>query len=223
MTGRDPSALSALSALSAAKVHAVTDATVLFRPDFLDLAASIAALGPSVAIHLRDRTAPASRIAALAESLAPRIRDHGAILFINARPDIAQAVGAEGVQLGEQDLGVRDARAVFPRGLIGRSVHDEAGARKAIDDGADFVMLGPIWPTATHPGQPGKGLEALDPRPLGPRPIITIGGITPDRARQARRAGFHGVAAITGIWHAADPVAATRELLDAWADRRIGA
>ncbi len=199
------------------RVHAVTDASVLARPDFLDVAVRVAAAG-EVAIHLRDRTASAMELTRLARALAPAVREGGAMLFINARPDIAQAVGADGVQLGEQDLGVSDARKVFPRGLIGRSVHSGAGARIATADEADFLLLGAVWATETHPGKQGLGIDAVRtltrPPALAPRPIVLIGGITVERAREARTAGAHGIAAIRAIWMAPDPALAVREFLD---------
>ncbi len=198
------------------RVHAITDASVLAQPDFLEVAMRVASAG-NVAIHLRDRTAPAARLARLAEAVVPALQERGAKLFINARPDIARAAGADGVQLGERDLGVADARVVFPSGLIGRSVHDEAGARIATADEADFLMLGPIWGTATHPGSAGLGLEVVRsiarPQTLDPR-LLLIGGVTLDRARQAKAAGAHGIAAIRAIWNAPDPARAVKEFLE---------
>ena len=199
------------------RVHAVTDASVLGRPDFLEVATRVASAG-NVAIHLRDRTAPATRLARLAEAVVPALQERGATLFINARPDIARAVGANGVQLGERDLGVADARMVFPSGLIGRSVHDEGGARIATADEADFLMLGPVWGTETHPGSAALGLEVVRriarPQTLDPGPLLLIGGVTPERAREARAAGAHGIAAIRAIWNAPDPARAVKEFLE---------
>lgn len=199
------------------RVHAVTDASVLGRPDFLEVATRVASAG-NVAIHLRDRTAPAARLARLAEAVVPALQERGATLFINARPDIARAVGANGVQLGERDLGVADARMVFPSGLIGRSVHDEGGARIATADEADFLMLGPVWGTETHPGSAALGLEVVRriarPQTLDPGPLLLIGGVTPERAREARAAGAHGIAAIRAIWNAPDPARAVKEFLE---------
>lgn len=198
------------------RVHAVTDASVLARPDFADVALRVASAG-AVAIHLRDRSAPASRLARLAASLAPAIRARGAMLFINARPDIARAVGADGVQLGEKDLGVADARTVFPTAVVGRSVHDGAGARAAAADEADFLLLGPVWGTETHPRLHGLGIESVRriarPQTLDARPLLLIGGLTIERAREARAAGAHGIGAIRAIWNAPDPARAVKEFL----------
>jgi len=139
-----------------------------------------------------------------------------AAVIINARPDLARAVAAQGVQLGGGDLSVPDARRVLGAGWIGRSVHGVAEAHEAIDEGADYLLLGAIFETASHPGQAGLGLDVLaEVAALGTR-VIAIGGMTPARATDVREAGAWGVAAIRALWHAADSYAAAMELLTPW-------
>jgi thiamine-phosphate diphosphorylase len=139
-----------------------------------------------------------------------------ATVIINARPDLARAVGAQGVQLGSADLSVPDARRVLRVGWIGRSVHTTAEAREAIADGADYLLLGSIFETATHPGRAGLGLGVLTEVVALGTPVIAIGGITSDRAAEVKGTGAWGVAAVRAFWHATDPYAAAMEMVAPW-------
>lgn len=138
---------------------------------------------------------------------------------MNARPDIAAGLGAQGVQLGAHDLPpatVRQALRPQWNGWIGASVHSVDDARAAAD--ADFLIVGSIYPTATHPGQSGQGLVLLEELVALGRPVIAIGGITIERAREVHAAGAWGVATISAAWHAADPYRAAQALLAPWAE-----
>jgi len=198
------------------RVHAVTDATVLQRPDFLQAARRIATMGPQVAIHLRDRSATGRALADHAVALRDALAGTGTGLIINARPDIAAAIGADGVQLGGGDLEVDDARRVLPRGWIGRSVHSVAEARHASGDRADYLMAGTTYASASHAGHEGQGpgfiagIVAVGP------PVLAIGGVTVERAREVHATGAYGVAAIRAIWGASDPAHAVAQMLEPW-------
>ena len=85
-------------------------------------------------------------------------------------------------------------------------------------EGADFLLVGNVYPTTTHPGRPGAGLELVRGAAALGRPVIAIGGIDAARATEARAAGAYGVAAITALWRAADPAAAALALLAPWAE-----
>ena len=124
------------------------------------------------------------------------------------------------VQLGSGDLAPTDARRVFGRGWIGRSVHSIEEADAAVYEGADFLIVGSIYETPSHPAQPaaGPGLVSEVSR-LGV-PVIAIGGVTPARARELRAAGAYGVAAIRSLWQAPDPAAATLAMLTPWLEDR---
>lgn len=199
------------------RVHAITDARVLALPRFLDLARHVATLGPRVAIHLRDRTASGRALADHATALRGALAGTGAALIINARPDIATAVQAEGVQLGGGDVSLADARRVFA-GWIGRSVHDTTAARNAAHDGADYVIAGTTYASASHPGHAAHGPAFIGAVvSVAPR-VIAIGGITAERAVDVRAAGAYGVAAISGIWDASDPADAVASMLAPWSD-----
>jgi thiamine-phosphate diphosphorylase len=198
------------------RLHAVTDARVLAFPDLGIRAAAIAAGGPAVALHARDRRATGAELTRAALRLQTLARPPEASLIVNARPDLAAAIGAQGVQLGGGDISCGDARRVFPAGWIGRSVHGLAEATEAVAEGADFILLGNVYETASHPGRPGLGPAVVHQAAALGRPVIAIGGITAERAREVREAGGYGVAAISALWDAADPAAAALALLAPW-------
>ena len=200
------------------RLHAVTDAGVIAAPDFAARAAAIAAAGSAAALHARDRAAGGAALARVALRLVALARPAEASVFVNARPDVARAAGAQGVQLGATDLQPADARASFPAGWIGRSVHSAREAERAAEEGADFLMVGSVYQTASHPGRAAGGLALVrDSAGLG-LPVIAIGGIDAARAAEVRDEGAYGVAAITALWWAADPAAAAMALLAPWAE-----
>lgn len=192
------------------RLHAVTDDRVLALPDFLDRARALA-VGPDVAIQLRG-SLPGRALLALADALRPVTAAAGAMLVINDRLDIARLSGADGLHLPARGLPLARVRA-HPDGLrlVGRSAHAAADARAALTDGADYVFLGNIWPTASHPNRPALGPAALGT--VTPACVIAIGGVTAARAAEARAAGAYGVAAIRAVWDAPDPAAAAHDLL----------
>lgn len=198
------------------RLHAITDADVLAMEDLGIRAAAIAAGGPAVALHVRDHAAAGARLAAVTERLLALARPPEAAVLVNGHPDIARALGAHGVQLRASDLRPDDARRVMGPGWIGRSVHSAVEAETAALDGADFLMVGSVFPTHSHRGTQVGGLDLiLDCHAYG-LPIIAIGGITPERVREVKHAGAYGVAAISALWRVADSAAATLALLEPW-------
>jgi thiamine-phosphate pyrophosphorylase len=193
-------------------LHAITDERIARRPDLDDLARDLAAAGGAdLALHARGRALTGLEHYELAERLTvyPSTR-----LFVNDRLDIALALNAEGVQLGHAGLPPRAARQLNPRWWIGRSVHDVPGAEAARAEGADYLVVGPVYATATHPDRAPLGLERLrDIARLG-LPVIAIGGVTAARAGEVKAAGAYGVAAIRALWDAAEPGAAARQMLE---------
>jgi thiamine-phosphate pyrophosphorylase len=200
------------------RLHAVTDAEVLAAPDFGVRAAAIAAAGSAVALHARDRAAGGAALARAAARLLALARPAEAAVFVSGRPDIAAALGAHGVQLAAEDLAPADARRILPAGWIGRSVHTDAEVATAVDEGADYLLVGNVYQTASHPGRPAAGLGLVRAAAALGRPVIAIGGIDAARAGAVREAGAWGVAAITALWRTPDPAAAALALLAPWAD-----
>ena len=198
------------------RLHAVTDAEVLAAPDFGVRAAAIAAAGSAVALHARDRAAGGATLARAAARLLALARPAEAAVFVSGRPDVAAALGAQGVQLAAEDLAPADARRILPAGWIGRSVHTEAEAVVAVDEGADYLLVGNVYETASHPGRPAAGVGLVRAAAALGRPVIAIGGIDAARAGAVREAGAWGVAAIAALWRAPDPAAAALALLAPW-------
>lgn len=172
--------------------------------DYPRLAAA-AVRGGCDAIHVRVPGGTTQDVLELARA----VRDVStqAMLIVNDRLDIALVAGADGVQLGERGFSVDDARRVLPPWmLIGRSVHDIAGARSACEAGADFLLAGHIFDTPSKHGVPGRGLDWLaDVVSAVQIPVIALGGISINRIPSVLAAGTHGVALGRELLCAADP------------------
>ena len=167
-------------------------------------------------VQLREKDIPPFELLRLARRLR-RITEGKALLIINDRVDVALLAGADGVQLGETALDVADVRSlVGPEMLIGRSVHSEVGAVDAECQGADYLVLGTVFDTASHPhGQVG-GLELVrEVTGAVGIPVLGIGGITSSNAAGVMEAGASGVAVITAITMAESPQVAASELASA--------
>jgi thiamine-phosphate diphosphorylase len=195
---------------------AFTDGRIRTRPRLRETAAAIASAGPAVALVARDHQATAAELTQLATLFIAEARPREAAVFVAGRPDLAAALGVTGVQLRARDLAPHDARRLIPHAWIGRSVHSTLEAVTAVEEGADFLVAGPVYETTSHPGAAALGLRFIETLVPLDRPIIAIGGITPARAREARAAGAWGVAAITALWSARHPARAALEMLEGW-------
>ncbi|HUF13025.1 MAG TPA: thiamine phosphate synthase [Longimicrobiales bacterium] len=192
------------------RLHAITDDARLAHADFVDDAAALVeAGGDDVALHLRGRATSAARMFELAVALLPVARAAGAKLLVNDRVDVALVAGADGAHLREDSLDAHDARRILgDAALIGVSRHGTTIEPASIA-GADFVVWGSVFETASHPGAKPAGLDALrsaiqriraNAGKSGRPPVIAIGGVTPDRVGAVLEAGADGVAALSGIW-----------------------
>jgi thiamine-phosphate pyrophosphorylase len=192
------------------RLHVVTDDGVLARPDFEALAGAVLAAGPALALHLRGPGTPARTLLSLARRLRPVATETGAVLLVNDRIDVALAARLDGVHLGARSLPVGAARDLLPpASLVGASVRGSGPAREASAEGPDYLVLGTIYPTPTHPDRPGDGPEAVGRVVAAVDvPVLAIGGVTPDRVAECLAAGAHGVAVLGGVWSAPDPWAA---------------
>ncbi|MFP4623233.1 MAG: thiamine phosphate synthase, partial [Gemmatimonadota bacterium] len=173
--------------------------------------------GPAVALHLRGPRTPTRTLHAIAAALVPVARASGGILLVNDRVDVALAVDAHGAQLGGRSLPAVAVRRLREDWILGASVHglDALGGAA----GADFLVLGTIWATPSHPGREGAGPSLIRAvRAQAGLPVIAIGGVTPERVPEARRAGARGVAVLRGIWSRPDAVLAAGEYVEAWMD-----
>ena len=171
-------------------------------------------------VQLREKTLPLSELFPLAEAIRQRCRQAGARFIVNDRADLALAVDADGLHVGQDDMPAPVARRLLRPGMIlGVSTHDETQARQALRDGADYVAVGSIFPTGSKAGFQLVGPALV--RKLRPEisvPLVAIGGITEDNVGQVMAAGADSVAVISAVCGAPDPAEATRSFL-----RRIGA
>ncbi|MBO0818841.1 MAG: thiamine phosphate synthase [Actinobacteria bacterium] len=180
-------------------------------PQFLD-----AVLGAGVdVVQLRQKGLEARQEMEYLSVLRSACEKHDALLAVNDRADIAYAVGADLLHLGQDDLPVTFAREIVgPGPLIGRSTHsDEQAAAAAAEDGVDYFCAGPVWPTPTKPGRPAPGLplvsfaERLNAR----QPWFAIGGIDLGNLDRVLEAGARRVVVVRAITDAADPARAAAE------------
>lgn len=212
------------------RLLALTDDRVAAFDDLGIRAAAIAAAGAPVALVARLPRGSTDRLAALARRLVALATPPMASVLVTGRADVSMAAGASGVVLRQDDLEVATVREIFAHGhpgrstgggvegdrLVFRSVHSAAEAEIAVRDGADALIAGSIWPSATHPGRPAAGTGLLAGIVSLGTPVYAIGGVTAARAPEARDAGAWGVAAIAALWDAEHPYRATMEILQTW-------
>jgi thiamine-phosphate pyrophosphorylase len=187
---------------------------VLDREDEL-LARTLIGAGAKI-LQVRMKPGDARDVVRVAK-MARRICDEtGALLVVNDRVDIALAVRADAVHLGQTDLGLPDARAIAGERLaIGLSTHNLHQVESAVSLRPDYIAYGPIFETATKQNpDPVQGIDALRVAvdAAGTIPVVAIGGITPANARDVYAAGAAAICAIGAVNNAADVGAAARSL-----------
>ncbi|MGM7703407.1 thiazole tautomerase TenI [Pseudalkalibacillus sp. Hm43] len=162
-------------------------------------------------IHIREKARTAGEIAEcvslLVEKGVPTEK-----LIINDRVDVAAVLETRGVQLAFHSLGVPEVKRTFPNMLVGKSVHSIEEALVAEQQGADYVLFGHIFATTSKPDLYPRGVSQL--KQLINQvtiPVIAIGGISPDNVGEVIEAGVSGVAVMSGILQAEDPVAEVKK------------
>lgn len=171
--------------------------------------------GGADVIQLREKGLTGKELTRIAEEISSITRHAGALFIMNDRLDIALASGADGVHLGQDDLPLTAARRIAPRPfIIGVSVGTAAEAARAEADGADYVAVGPVFPTGSKDDAgpaTGTGMVAAV-RAAVSVPVIAIGGITTRNAGELIRAGADGLAVISAVVSQNDIPAAARTL-----------
>ena len=199
-------------------VALVTDRNLAGGPDALIDAVAQAVDNGVNLVQMREKDLPD----ALQLELAQRLREitkGKALLFINDSVSIAEASGADGVQLTENSRSIASAHARMGRPLlIGRSVHGVDAAREAAAQGADLLVVGTVYDSPTHPGQPPAGVGLVGWCAQPGVPVVGIGGITANNAPAVMQAGASGVAVISAILGATDPANAASQLAAAVSD-----
>lgn len=168
------------------------------------------------AIQLREKDLGGRELFALAEKIKTLCERYHAGLFVNDRIDVALGVDADGVQLGGFSIPVEAARKLVGEGkLIGVSTHSTNEAIAAERAGADFILFGPVHETPSKavygkPQGPGPLKEVVEKISI---PVYAIGGIKARNISEVKKTGIQGVALISAVLSAADPLAAAREIL----------
>lgn len=173
----------------------VTDRRRLGAAALVDRAAEAARAGVDV-IQVREKDLGDRALRALVAEVRAAVAGTATRVLVNGRADVALAAGADGLQLPEDGLPVAEVKRAFPSLAVGASCHSVDAARRAAGDGADFVLLGPVFAT---PGKEGwtLGLDVLAAAASAVHvPVHAIGGITPARVPALRAAGARGAAAI---------------------------
>ena len=206
----------------------VTPAELAAEPGAIaERAQRLLAAGPCC-LQLRAKGADAILLRDGALRLIPLCRAAGVPFCMNDRLDVALAVGADVIHLGQDDLPVAEARRIVadaahvtPRPVIGISTHNPAQAEAAIAAGADYIALGPVFGTASKVNpDPVVGLETLAAVcRRASVPVVAIGGITLDRVRDVASSGAAAAAVIAAVTRAPDPTAAGRAVRAAFAPR----
>ena len=208
----DPGA--ARSALQKARLYAILDAAYAPPARWPDLARQLAAGGAGI-FQIRAKNLPKEEILTHARLLAPILAQLGVPLILNDYPDLVAPSGAAGCHLGQDDLGIPEARKMLGSSiLLGLSTHSPCQAEAGQAVGADYLGFGPLYATGTKP----------DYRPIGPEkireivgkvtvPFFCIGGLNPDRVAEAVRHGARRVCVVSHLLQAKDPAAVAREIL----------
>ena len=171
--------------------------------------------GGADVVQLRKKTMPKAEQYAIALALRRLTLLHDALFIVNDHVDIAIAADADGVHLGQDDLPPSVVRQLpgFHGRLIGRSTHSLEQARSAMDEGADYIAVGPVFPTPTKAGRPpvGTGLVS-EVAAIADRPFVAVGGIDQDNAPAVVEAGARALAVVRAVYDAGDPAEAARRL-----------
>ncbi len=196
-------------------LYVVTDRDLARGRSHQEVAAAAFAGGANV-VQLRDKSVQARELCAIASEIQALATQAGALLIINDRVDVALAVDADGVHVGQDDLPAAAARRLLgPDKVLGVSVENGAQARQAEADGADYVAIGPIYEargTKTDAGPPVGPQAIAEMRRHTRLPVVAIGGIKAQHVAEAVRAGADGLAVVSAVVAAPDIEAAAREL-----------
>jgi thiamine-phosphate pyrophosphorylase len=182
--------------------------------EFENLVRALVDVGTHV-LQLRDKTLNDRDLLARARLLRDITADTGTLFIMNDRADLAALCGADGVHVGQEELSVKEARTIVgPRALIGVSTHSLEQARQAVLDGANYIGVGPVFPSGTKSFDTFPGLDLL--RRVGVEirlPSFAIGGITAENVLQVQAAGFTRIAVAGAVLGAPDPADAAKKLM----------
>ncbi|MDK2870340.1 MAG: thiamine-phosphate pyrophosphorylase [Pyrococcus sp.] len=169
--------------------------------------------GGATAIQMRIKNAPTREMYEIGKTLRQLTREYDALFFVDDRVDVALAVDADGVQLGPEDMPIEVAKEIALNLIIGASVYSLEEALEAEKKGADYLGAGSVFPTKTKEDARVIGLEGLRKIVESVKiPVVAIGGINKDNAREVLKTGVDGIAVISAVMGAEDVRKATEEL-----------
>ena len=171
--------------------------------------------GDVASVQLRLKDADDAAILRAGEILKPLVQSRDTAFIVNDRPDLAKALDADGVHIGQDDMPYAQARALLgPAKIIGVTCHASRDlAMSAAEQGADYVAFGAFFPTSTKEPKSRAGIELLEWwSGIMEVPCVAIGGITVENAETLARAGADFLAVSSGVWdHAQGPAEAVRQ------------
>jgi thiamine-phosphate pyrophosphorylase len=183
-----------------------------------DLVGELASAGVDL-VQLREKELEAGDLLRAGEPVRSACAQAGVPFIVNDRPDVALALGADGVHLGQKDLPVAVARRILGGAIVGRSTHAPAEIDGASQDAPDYIAVGPVYETPTKPGRPAVGLGLLRYAAAhAGRPWFAIGGIDRANLADVLAAGARRIVVVRAVTQAPSPpeaAAALREMLDA--------
>ncbi len=195
-------------------LYVILDAALL-PSDPIELTKSLLSAGARQ-FQYRNKTSSSREFLHASQALGLTLRQQGGTFVVNDRADIARIAGATGVHLGQNDLSVTAAREVLGSDcMIGLSTHNLQQFEAAVESGADYIAVGPIFATGskTNP-DPVVGVDFVrQARKLTRKPIVAIGGITTESAQEVLDAGADSIAVIRDILSAKNPAARVRQYL----------
>ncbi len=205
-----------------ASLYGILDLGYVAKEEMRAVARGLLEGGAGV-IQLRAKGCDPEEVLALfgeyAPDLAEMCQSFDVPLIINDYPEVALAVGADGVHVGQDDGSLVEVRSVVGDSMIvGRSTHSAQQARAALDEGFDYIGFGPLFPTPTKQGRPGIGLESIFDveNEVGKKiPVFCIGGIKPDNLELVLASGACRVVIVSALLQASDISAATRSIVKA--------
>jgi thiamine-phosphate pyrophosphorylase len=211
-----------VSAADFAGLHVLADDDPRWRWSPVEQARA-ACDGGAAVVQLRAKLAPDREALAWGEAIREATRRAGARFVVNDRFDLALALEADAVHLGQEDLPPVRVRAAAGAGLaLGRSTHDAGELARACAEPVDYVAYGPVFGTTSKQTRhAARGLAALAAAAAraAPRPLVAIGGIGAEQIPAVLAAGARGVAVLSAVAGAADPAAAVRRLVRAFGAR----
>ncbi len=196
-------------------LYLITDKKLIDKSRFADTVDEVLSGGGDV-LQLRHKDSTDQEIISLGRKLLAITRKHGIPLIVNDSPELALEIEADGVHLGEGDVGIEYARRLLGKdAIIGVSCYNRIDrAVESARSGADYIAMGTPYSTPTKPGREPTGFETLKEaksRIVGV-PIFAIGGITVDNAADVLKTGVDGIAVITSVFGSDDPKKAASEL-----------